>query len=77
MRARLAQGAQGNNSMSINIEIASNLEDNRDLRGLDPKLIKIIEDHEISKKLCISTCPSIKKSHFMLRYDVATEIFEI
>ena len=63
--------------MSINLEIESKTEENRDFRGLDPKLIKIIEDHEISKKLCISTCPSIKKSHFILRYDVATEIFEI
>ena len=63
--------------MSINLEIESKTEENRDFRGLDPKLIKIIEDHEISKKLCISTGPSIKKSHFILRYDVATEIFEI
>ena len=76
MRARLAQGAQGNNTMSINIEMGSNSEDNRDLRGIDSKLRVIIEDHDISKKLCISTCPSIKKTHFILRYDVVTEIFE-
>ena len=63
--------------MSINIEMDSNISENRDLRGLDPKLIAIIENHEISKKLCISTCRSIKKAHFLLRYDVVTEIFEI
>lgn len=63
--------------MSINIEMGSNPEESRDLRGLDHKLIAIIENHEISKKLCISTCPSIKKAHFIIRYDVVTEIFEI
>ena len=56
---KLAQGAQGNNVMSINIEVTQDPEENKDLRYVDPKVRAVIADHEISKKLCISTCPSI------------------
>jgi hypothetical protein len=42
MRAKLAQSSQGNNMLSINIDMSCNPEENNDIRYIDPKLRAII-----------------------------------
>lgn len=55
--------------MSINFQIDK-------LSEIDETCQKIIEENDVTMKLCISTCGSISKSHLILRYDIDREIFE-
>ena len=42
----------------------------------DEIIQKILQENDVTKKLCLSTCKSIARSHLILRYDIEREIFE-
>jgi len=60
--------------MSVNFEIGKG---SGGLSNEDQSVQKICEENDVTKKLCISSCGSISRSHLLLRYDIENEFFEI
>ena len=71
LKVKLHQQQKESTLQSANFEICHPLENE------DPIVRDVFEDNEITKNLCISTCPSIKRFHCALRYNFDSELFEL
>ncbi len=64
MRKKLHSWTNGNSALSVNFDF-------------NDDYLKFTKDEDISKKLCLSTCPSISPQHIALRYDLQRDLFEL